>query len=88
MSSFMKRAKIFFLWRSLIICCTYKKLLWMQRFLMKALWLMETNLPSSGARRLVSIFVMSLANEWIKLMGLKSLTLCALGFFGMSTTHA
>jgi hypothetical protein len=30
----------------------------------------------------------NLANEWIKLMGLKSTTLTTLGYFGMRTTRA
>jgi hypothetical protein len=54
----------------------------------KAFWLYEIILPSSGASLLASDLEMIWPKEWIRLIGLKSATLWALGFLGISVTSA
>jgi hypothetical protein len=55
---------------------------------MKAFRVQDTNFPSSGAKRLAIILEINLAKEWMRLIGLKSEILSALGFFAIKTTRA
>jgi hypothetical protein len=61
MSSLKRSAGIFVLLNLAAKFLTYKKLSWMLRFLMKALWAFEISSFMRGARRVASILAMILA---------------------------
>lgn len=64
------------------------KLLCMLRVLMKVVWLTEMMLFMCGARCRARALAIIFMNEWIKLIGLKSLILVVPSFFGSSTMFA
>jgi hypothetical protein len=57
-------------------------------FLYESILVQDTSFPSSGAKRLAIILEINLAKEWMRLIGLKSEILSALGFFTIKTTRA
>ena len=81
-SSF-RRIRACFCWcRNFVVCYTNMKLSKMKCPLMKALWFGVIILSSRPASLFAISFVRSLAKECTRLIGLKSLMLVALSFFG------
>ena len=88
MSSLSRRRGSLRLCKNLAIYCTRRKLSWMHLPRTNALWLVETKEFSLGAKRLARILVTSLAKLCTRLIGRKSFTSTASGFFGMRIRNA
>ena len=88
MSNLRRRRGSLRLCKNLAICCTRRKMSWMHLPRTNALWLVETKEFSIGAKRLARILVTSLAKLCTRLIGRKSFTSIASGFFGMRIRNA
>ena len=70
MSNLSRRAGVFFLWSALTQFWTYMKLSWMHLVRRKADWAGEMRVCMTVASLIERTLEMSLATEWIKLIGL------------------
>jgi hypothetical protein len=69
-SNLKSKAGTFFLWYALARLRTNMKLSYMLLRLMNAFCALEMRLSICFPRRMARVFVMSLPNEWIRLIGL------------------